>query len=455
MEITPFFERLNNWARKSIVIKLITIGILILILLIPSSMLTALIYERQSVRDGAISEVSSKWGGEQTIGGPVVSVPYINAQKNDKGVIEYYTAYAHFLPDELKISGKIVPEKRYRGIYVVVLYNTILEIEGSFNDFNCQAIGMQKDQLQFENAFLTLGITDMKGIRENIHCIVNEKTLDFGPGIPTHDIFISGASMPLDINNTGPFKFKFKLNINGSSDLLFAPFGKETDVSLNSAWGDPDFIGSFLPDERKINSSGFTASWKVLQLNRNYPQQGKGEFIKTVVNQAGTADYGNVVNDNSAFFGVKLLLPVDEYQKTMRSAKYNVMFIFITFLVFFFSEVLKKRLIHPIQYLLVGFAITLFYILLLSFSEHILFNWAYLWASLIIILLVSFYSNSVFKSLSMAGLITGILAILYVFFYSLLQLQDYALLMGSLGLLLILAAIMYLTKDIDWYSINK
>jgi len=454
MEITPFFERLNNWARKSIVIKLITIGILILILLIPSSMLTSLIYERQTIRNGAISEVSSKWGEEQTLGGPVVSVPYVYVQVNDKGAKEYLTAFAHFLPDELKITGKIVPEKRYRGIYVVVLYNVILEIEGSFNGFNCQAIGMQKDQLQFENAFLSIGISDMKGIRENIHCAVNDSVFDFGPGIPTHDIFASGASMPLNVDKTGPFKFKFRLNLNGSSDLLFAPFGKETYVSLSSTWQDPEFFGSFLPNERKVNSSGFSASWKVLQLNRNYPQQGKGDFIKTSGQPVNT-EYGYNGNNNTAFFGVRLLLPVDEYQKTTRSAKYDIMFIFITFLVFFFSEVLKKKSIHPIQYLLVGFAITLFYILLLAFSEHVLFNWAYLWASLIIILLVSFYSKSVFRSLSMAGLVTGILAILYIFFYSLLQLQDYALLMGSLGLLLILAVIMYLTRNIDWYKINK
>ncbi len=454
MEVTSFFERLNNWARKSIVIKLITIGILILILLIPSSMLTSLIYERQSIRDGAISEVSSKWGQEQTVGGPVISVPYVYTQTNDKGVKEYLTAYAHFLPDDLKIKGKVVPEKRYRGIYVVVLYNVMLEIEGSFSGFNCQAIGMEKDQLQFNNAIFSLGISDMKGIKENIHCSINESDYDFGPGIPTHDIFASGASMPLNVNKTGPIKFRFKLNLNGSSILLFAPFGKETNVSLSSTWQDPDFSGSFLPDERKINASGFTATWKVLQLNRNYPQQGKGDFIRTT-GQTGVADYNSGVADNTSLFGVRLLLPVDEYQKTMRSAKYNIMFIFITFLVFFFSEVMKKRLIHPIQYLLVGFAITLFYILLLAFSEHMLFNWAYLWASLIIILLVSFYSKSVFKSLSMAGMVTGILSILYIFFYSLLQLQDYALLMGSLGLLLILATIMYLTKDIDWYTINK
>ena len=261
--------------------------------------------------------------------------------------------------------------------------------------------------------------------------------------------------------------FSFDLDINGSRNLSFLPFGKETKVELKSNWSNPSFEGSFLPDEREISSNGFVAKWKVLQLNRNYPQQGCGAFlgenpVQNISNGYSNRDnysddYASMGTDenNIASFGVKLMLPIDEYQKTMRSAKYNIMFIFLTFLAFFFMEILNKNKIHPIQYLLVGFAICLFYILLLSISEYLKFNIAYWIACLAILILITFYAKSIFKSNKITALTAIILAMLYGFFYSILQLQDYALLMGSLGLLLILAVIMYLTRNINWYSIGN
>ena len=184
----------------------------------------------------------------------------------------------------------------------------------------------------------------------------------------------------------------------------------------------------------------------MLELNRNYPQQGLGNFINPNNNE-GYFDEG--------LFGVRLLLPVDEYQKTMRSAKYNVMFIIITFLSIFFIEIIGKRKIHPIQYLLVGFSITLFYVVLLSVSEHLNFNKAYLIGCVIMLTMIGLYAKSMLKQNRFALIITGILALLYTFFYSLLQLQDYALLMGTLGLLIILGTIMYLTRNIDWYNASS
>jgi inner membrane protein len=187
-----------------------------------------------------------------------------------------------------------------------------------------------------------------------------------------------------------------------------------------------------------VNSKGFSADWKVLQLNRNFPQQGVGAFI----------------SDNASF-GVRFLLPVDEYKKTTRSIEYGIMFIVITFLAFFFIEILNKKRIHSIQYLLVGSAIVLFYVLLLSISEHLSFNLSYLIGSSSILLLITLYAFSVFKSIQLTAIFSGILALLYGFFYSLLQLQDYSLLLGSIGLLIILAVVMYLTRNIDWYNWNK
>jgi inner membrane protein len=458
MEKPSVFERLNNWAKGSVTLKLIAIGFLILILLIPSSMMTSLIREREEIRDDATNEVSSKWGGSQTIGGPILSIPYKARLKAENDKVETVIRYAHFLPDQLNIKGHIVPEKRYRGIYVVVLYNTQLQVNGKFSYPDLGKLNVAPSDFLLEDAFVSLGISDMKGIKQAISFRMNDSLYSFNPGIPTNDIFGAGLSFPVSLSQKSDYTFDFNLNLNGSQNLSFLPLGKETNVALQAPWNNPSFEGTFLPTSRTITAEGFNAQWKVLHLNRNYPQQGLGQFI-------GNTERGRAYEDDrvveeipqhssSAAFGVRLRLPLDEYQKTMRSAKYKEMFIFLTFLAFFFVEVLNRKRIHPIQYLLIGFAICLFYILLLSLSEHISFDLSYLIGCMAILSLVSFYAWSIFKSKFLTGLIGGILVVLYGFFYSLLQLQDYALLMGSLGLLLILAAIMALTRNIDWYNIQ-
>jgi inner membrane protein len=437
MQTPSTLDRFNSWARNSVSLKLVAIGFLILILIIPSTMIDTLIYERMNLRDEATEEVSSKWGGRQALGGPVLTIPYYTYVKNDKGQTETQLAYAHFLPDNLQIEGQLSPEKRYRGIYVVVLYNAKLKVKGRFDALNFDALPLGKESLRLQDAFLSFQVTDMKGIRENIKASIGGKDYNFEPGISSPDIFESGISIPFPITDNPIGEFAFTIDLNGSSEINFLPFGKETQVSLSSNWGNPSFDGAFLPDNRSVTEQGFTAQWRVLQLNRNYPQQGIGNFI-----------------GNASSFGVKLKLPVDEYQRTTRSAKYCIMFIILTFLTFFFVEILNKKRIHAIQYLLVGFAITLFYILLLSMSEHISFDLSYWVAAGIILLMVTFYAKSNFQSNFLTGLTFSILGILYAFFYSLLQLQDYALLMGSFGLLFILAIIMYLTRKIDWYAFS-
>jgi inner membrane protein len=465
MEKTSFLDRFNNWARKSVGLKLVSIGFLILILLIPASMLNSLIRERQQTRDGAIAEINSKWGGSQIIGGPIITIPYKSIIKNNDGKWEDQIKYAHFLPDNILIKGEVKPQKRYRGIYVTVLYNSKLNINGSFSLLNITPLNIPKENFFPDDAFVSIGITDMKGIKSNIIFKINDSSFQMEPGIKSSDIFSSGVSIPIKIKMEENYDFSFDLDINGSRNLSFLPFGKETKVEIKSNWSNPSFEGSFLPDEREISTNGFVAKWKVLQLNRNYPQQGCGAFlgenpVQNISNGYSNRDYysddyASMANDenNIASFGVRLMLPIDEYQKTTRSAKYNIMFIFLTFLAFFFMEILNKNRIHPIQYLLVGFSICLFYILLLSISEYLKFNIAYWIASVAILLLITLYAKSIFKSNKITALTAIILAILYGFFYSILQLQDYALLMGSLGLLLILAVIMYLTRNINWYSI--
>ncbi|NRA49180.1 MAG: cell envelope integrity protein CreD [Phaeodactylibacter sp.] len=451
-----FFDRLNNWARNSVTLKLLTVGFLVLILLIPASMVNSLIQERENIRDNAVQEVSAKWGGPQTIAGPVISVPYERALTNAEGKLVTERGYAHFLPDTIDMAGSVLPEKRYRGIYVVVLYNTKLKVQGHFSDFRSDALSVPEESLQWEEAIFTIGISDMKGVEAAIPVRLNDTIFQLGPGTVTKDLYQSGASTPLTLNGKreSTLDFAFELDLNGSTDLHFTPFGKTTTVQLSSQWAAPSFEGAFLPDERMVSDSGFTAHWQVLQLNRNYPQQGVGSFMQAS-NQNNAYYRADPVRRNASSFGLKLLLPIDEYQKTMRSAKYAIYFILFTFLTLFFIEILNRKRLHPLQYLLVGAGIVLFYVLLLSFSEHLSFNASYWIACAAILVLITGYSSFILRNRKLTVMVFGILIVLYGFFYSILQLQDYALLMGSLGLLLILGVIMYLTRNVDWYQLKR
>lgn len=401
-------------------------------------MIDSLIKERESTRDSAIVEVGSKWGKIQTIAGPVLTVPYKDFTKSENDKMVEKLNFAHFLPEELGVTGKIYPEKLNRGIYEIVVYNSELKYNGSFFPPNFKELNIGENDLLWEDAFLTIGITDMRGIKEKIELNWDDKQLLLSPGLESRDLIQSGVSVNVPIDtvnlNNKNYTFAFNVNINGSEELNFIPLGKETNVALNSPWNNPGFDGAFLPDKREITNSGFNAGWKILHLNRTYPQQWKG----------------NSYNTDEFKFGVKLLFPVNEYQKIMRSSKYAILFIFLTFLVFFFVEVINKKRIHPLKYLLVGLGLTIFYTLLLSLTEHLNFNYAYLIASISIILLITLYSKNFLVSKLLTILMGVILTVLYLFLYSLLQLQDYALLLGSIGLFIVLAIVMYFSRKIDY-----
>ncbi len=442
-----FFERANNWLKGSITIRLLTIGILILLLLIPVSMIESLIREREYRQQDAIKEVSSKWGEQQTVLGPVLTVPYITYEKvyEKEGSIKFKlvesTQYAHFLPEVLHIQGDISPEIRYRGIYEVIVYNSKLKLSGRFPMPNFEEWKIEEADILWEDAFISLGLSDLRSIQENMAISWNGKSYFFNPGVPTNDVIQNGIStrIPLkkDTNLSG-FEFHLPLNFNGSSGLHFIPLGKTTRVNMDSKWKSPSFDGAFLPDKRDITENGFSANWEILHLNRSYPQQ----FRSAV----------NGIMESS--FGVNLIVPVDEYQKSMRSAKYAAMFITLTFLIFFFVQILNGVRIHPIQYIMVGLALCIFYTLLVALSEHVPFRYGYLISSISIVGLITLYAHSIFHRTKLTWLICFILSCLYVFIYSIIQMEDYALLMGSIGLFLVLAITMYLSRKIDWYSVK-
>ncbi len=258
--------------------------------------------------------------------------------------------------------------------------------------------------------------------------------------MPENDFATKGLSKKVVIQSDKAISFSMDIKLKGSQYLYFTAVGKTTKVHLQSLWKNPSFEGKFLPAETaSINQNGFDASWNVLQVSSGSPQFWKDQ--KVDINQAS--------------FGVKLLQPTDGYSKTKRSVKYALLFISLTFTIFFFIEVLQKKQVHPLQYLLVGLALCVFYTLLLSFTEYCGFNIAYIIASSATLALIGLYVWGVFKQVKIAVLFTSALTTLYAYIFVLIQLQDYALLFGSIGLFFILAVIMFYSRKIEWYGSLK
>ncbi|MCC6461652.1 MAG: cell envelope integrity protein CreD [Saprospiraceae bacterium] len=431
------------WQRQGTTLKGVIIFFLVLVLLIPTFMVEGLIHERESRQNEAVLEVSNKWGNQQTLSGPVLVLPYEQVFRDQKGQeTSRQTGYLYFLPDELKVNGSVNPEKRYRGIFEVVLYSTQLALEGTFGPLVLDKHLPADAVPQWDKAVLVLGIPDLRGLKEQVTLEWGDQKKVADPGIPVPGLSESGIHVPLNLSavqGLGEAGQTFRLNaaLKGSGSLFFTPLGKVSTVHISSSWPDPSFTGAFLPDDKTISPSGFEANWKILNLNRNYPQQWNSEKGYSFTESA---------------FGVEFLLPVDNYQKSTRSVKYAILFIGLTFLCVFFVEMRQSRRVHPFQYALIGLAMVIFYTLLVSFSEHIRFNPAYLLAASMTVGLTGLYARSLFQSTPMGLLIGGTLTTLYGFLFVTLQLQDYALLIGSLGLFAILATVMYFSRRISWYS---
>lgn len=444
---SSIFDRANSWIRSSVSLKLFIITFLILLLLIPTSMIKSIISERQYLNQETTAEVSSKWANEQLIMGPILTIPliyeYEREYKKDNSVqLEKVTVleYYHVLPSLLKIDGQVDPKKLTRGLYEVVVFDSKSTVSGNF-DLHIEPDKSGLKEIKWDEAFLTIGISDLRGIKDEINFHWGDKAINAKSGSNIQSLIASGVTIELPtVKQNEAISFGFDLNLQGSKNLSYIPVGAITNVNLKSSWPSPSFNGSFLPDARTITDQGFTANWKILQLNRNFPQSWVGSHQQN--------------NLFESAFGVNYILGLDDYQKSMRSAKYAVMTIVLTFLIFFLVEVLHKRKIHPFQYTLVGLSLSLFYVLLISISEHTSFNLAYIISAISVVVMISLYSLSVFKSSKHSLLLVATLTGIYGFLFVTLQLTDYALLMGSIGLTIILAITMYFTRNINWYKIN-
>lgn len=433
METKGIQQFLNSYS-----VKMIIVSVLAILLLIPSFLIQEIINERIALSETVKKELYLQWGGKQVVAGPVLNVPFSVTEPgdNNQGTKER-RGVAHFLPENLKTDGILLPETRKRGIYKVVVYEGKLKLTGLFAQPDVTQLELQNAEYNWGAAYFTIGISDMRGIKNMPELTVNGQKLKVEPGVADTDLFQSGITVKansLDLNQ--PVNFEIELVLNGSEDLSVEALGKTSEIALQSDWAQPSFTGGFLPANREVTAKGFTADWVVTHLNRNFPQQwADGKY-----------------NTHEAKLGVELLIPVDHYQKSMRSVKYAILFIALNFIVFIFIEIKSKVRIHPFQYSLVAFALLIFYALLTSIGEQIGFNLAYLISALAVTTLISWYTFTMLRDMRMLAWVTFLQAGLYLFLFSILQLQDYALLVGSIGLFVILAIIMRVSQQIKWYS---
>lgn len=420
--------------------KMAFIAALIGLLLIPVSMIESMIRERESNGASAEREVADKWGGPQQVTGPILTVPYRVFTQDAKGKSDTTIEYAHFLPEVLTVSGALKPEIRHRGIYDVALFNADLRLAGRFVPPDFSLWRVAPENVMWEAAFVTLAVPDVRALAGEVPLAWNGASSQCVPdnfaGSPVPAGLHAAVSLSPNAAGKEGYAFETRLSLNGSGTMDFLPMGKETKVSLASPWQSPSFSGAFLPRANKVGAQGFSAEWATFHLSRSFPQSWRG--------------WENTEKDWTPFaFGVDLKLPVDRYQKAMRCAKYAVLFIVLTFLIFFISETFDRRRIHPLQYVLVGCALCLFYLLLLAFTEQLPFAAAYAIATAGIVGLISAYAAAVLGGLKRAFGLGGMLAGLYAYLYTLLQMEDLSLLMGALGLFAILGVVMYLTRKLN------
>ena len=423
-----------------ILIKGAVTAALIGIMMIPTVYINELVRERQSNQEAVVKEVNSRWSEAQTLTGPYIYLPYKVTGVDAAGKPFETTQHILIIPDNLHVSGQVDHEIRVRSIYKVLLYRASLVNKG---DIVLQIPKeLSQNLIQWQDARICFGISDFKGIEEKMVIRFNGTESELSPGLPSGEVNEKGLSSPVVLSPADigkPLAFSMNIKIKGSEMLHFVPLSGNSDFVLRSAWPNPSFDGNNLPTDRTVTPDGFTAKW--------------------VFNKANLP-FGTVLKDfkfdqSALAFGVTMVQPADQYAKTNRSVKYAILVIGLTFSLFFIIELMQQKPIHPVQYVLIGLGLVIFYSLLLAISEFIAYDLAYLIASVSTISLIGLYAQSHFRSWKSAGIFTGVLTMLYGFIFILIRLEDTALLVGSIGLFIILAITMYASKKVDWYGQGK
>lgn len=442
--------------QKPLFIKLGLIVGLIMLLMIPIGMVDDVVSDRMSYMYQAKQDIRQSWTGSQQIVGPLLVMPYKQKWQEkvwdeDKDTYRLVNRQRHgklvLLPEDLNINGQLQTEERQRGLYKVPVYTSDLAFKGNFSTKKAvDLIGAQESHVQIEwtKPFVSLLISDLRGMmsQPKIQWDGEEIHFESGASLKTAK---SGMHVPVDeltLEAVSNIDFSFQMKLRGMETIKFSPIAKDTKIQLDSPWQHPSFFGHYLPTTREISEQGFQAEWFT------------SSFSSGMNERADSCAAGNCDGLYQDSFGVSLVKPIDIYQQSDRSLKYAVLFLALTFAFFFLYEVMKQLSIHPVQYTLVGLALSLFYLLLVSLSEHLSFGLAYLIAAIACSGLLGTYIGSILKSRNSGVVFFGAIGVLYGVLYGILQSEDNALLMGSMLLFIVLAAAMLATRHIDWYQLN-
>ncbi|MFC5582349.1 cell envelope integrity protein CreD [Rhodanobacter terrae] len=428
---------------QTVTAKVLGIGVLALLMTIPLMQVSGLVSERQQLRETAVAQIAQGWGGQQVLGGPVLTVPTLTQlMAVDNRPPQTLSGSESMLADELKMDVALAVQTRSYGIYTAPVFVSTVKISGQFRAQDlAQFRRASNAQWQGSKAELRLPIGDLRGLQEVSELLINGRPARFDSSADRLGPW-SNVVVPIDLDALAdqPIDVEINLKLAGTESLQLLPLARSTDVAMRAPWRDPSFIGAALPLEHQLDAKEFSAHWHMLDLNRSYGQH--------------WTDAGNGLDGalQASTFGVQLYQPVDVYQRNVRAGKYGLLFIAMTFVAFFLFEVLKRLRVHPVQYLLVGAALATFYVVLLALSEQIGFGLAYTLAAIAVVFIVGGYAMAVLRARRAGLLLGGVLGLIYAMLYGLIAAEQYALLIGALVLLVMVALMMYLTRRIDWYA---
>jgi inner membrane protein len=434
--------------RINLILKALAVGLLTLLLLIPLGMINGTISERAMYRQQAVESVARSFAGPQVLAGPVLVVPYEDAR--DVVVVELGKEVTRterssgrwvYFPQRVGVDGKVVPAERQLGLHKVRVYELQAHLAASFAATLPAAPDDPEVRRTLGTPYLSVSLADVRGLAGTPALAIAGKPVKLRQGVGEHreEGGVHALLAPVEPGAALAFDVALDLALSGTESLAVVPIGDSNSVHLASSWQHPHFAGSFLPRQRTIGAQGFDARWDITALAAASQRQYRDGVALAEMERVD----------------LSLVDPVNVYTQADRATKYGVLFVALTFAGFFMFELIKRLPIHPVQYALVGLALAIFFLLLVSLSEHIEFWQAYLAASAACIGLLGFYLTAVLRSLARGIGFATMLTVLYGALYGLLVSEDNALVLGSLLLFAILAGIMVLTRRIDWYALGS
>jgi inner membrane protein len=449
--------------RSSVTAKVLTIGVILLLMLIPLKMIEGLVADRDREKGLAEAEIAQSWGNVQTVGGPVVIVPFRHRRFDSQGAERLLEDELYLFPLELTIEGGAEMQVLSRGIFEVPVYSASLSVTGRLRPVEIDAASYDGLEVLWNEAEIGLPVGDPRALRNEVTIELGGDRLAFESG----DTRIAGLGPMLRAPLAGiaPDRFdesqpfSLALSLAGTGGLYFRPDGDLTRVTLESGWPSPSFRGAYLPEQRAVDANGFSAAWRVMGIGRGYPAVWRKSDIDIPAANARQAQARRITigpgpQAQGSTFGAEFLVPVSVHTSSLRAIKYAELYLAVTFTAFFLFEIFMNIRLHPVQYLSVGLANGIFYLLLLALAEHSGFLIAYLASAVGATGLIGGYAAAVLGGTRRALPIVGLLAALYLYLYTTLRAEDYALVAGALGLFVLLGAFMYLTRGVDWYAIE-